>query len=49
MDKESTLQMEIEYVREQLNQAAVRDLDSEECFRISLQMDALLEQYYKEL
>lgn len=38
--------MEIEHLREQLNEAAVRDLSSEECFRLSLKVDALLERYY---
>ncbi len=46
MDSESTLQMEIERVRKELNNAAACDLSSEECFRLSLKMDALLEQYY---
>ncbi len=45
---ESTLQMEIEVLRKKLNQAAARDLGSEECFRLSLKLDALLEQYYNE-
>lgn len=48
MNGESTLQMEIENLREQLNEAAVRDLNSEECFRLSLKVDALLEQYYND-
>ncbi len=38
--------MQIEQLREQLNEAAVRDLGSEECFRLSLKVDALLERYY---
>ena len=38
--------MQIEQLREELNEAAVRDLSSEECFRLSLKVDALLEQYY---
>ena len=45
MDGESTLQMEIEQLRKKLNEAAVRDLTSEECFRLSLKLDALLERY----
>ena len=45
---ESTLQMEIEVLRKKLNQAAARDLGSEECVRLSLKLDALLEQYYNE-
>lgn len=48
MNGESTLQIEIENLREQLNEAAVRDLSSEECFRLSLKVDALLEQYYND-
>jgi len=46
MNGESTLQMQIEQFREQLNEAAVNDLNSEECFRLSLKVDALIEQYY---
>ena len=46
MNKEHTLQMEIEQLRIELNKAAARDLSSEECFRLSLKLDALLERYY---
>lgn len=46
MNQESTLRMEIEYLREKLNEAALRDLNSEECFRLSLKLDAVLEKYY---
>ncbi len=46
MNKEHTLQMEIERLRIELNKAAARDLSSEECFRLSLKLDALLERYY---
>lgn len=46
MNGESTLQTEIERLRERLNEAAVRDLSSEECFRLSLKVDDLLERYY---
>lgn len=46
MNQESTLRREIEQLRKELNEAAFRDLSSEECFRISLQLDDLLEKYY---
>ncbi len=46
MNQESTLRTEIEQLRKQLNEAALRDLNSEECFRISLKLDAVLEKYY---
>lgn len=46
MNKERTLRIEIEQIREELNKAAARDLNSEECFRLSLKLDALLEKYY---
>lgn len=46
MNRESTLQMEIERIRKELNDAAARDLSSVECFRLSLKLDALLERYY---
>ena len=46
MNKEHTLQMEIEQLRIELNKAAARDLSSEECFRLSLKLDARLERYY---
>ena len=46
MNQESTLRTEIEQLRKQLNEAALRDLNSEECFRISLKLDAVLENYY---
>ncbi len=47
MSAQSTLQMEIEKIRKELDKAAVADLTSEECFRLSLKLDALLEKYYK--
>lgn len=46
MNKERTLRIEIEQLRKELNEAAIRDLNSEECFRLSLKLDALLERYY---
>ncbi len=46
MNQQSTLMMEIECLRKKLNEAAVRDLNSEECFRLSLKLDAVLERYY---
>lgn len=46
MNQESTLREEIECLREQLNNAALRDLNSEECFRVSLKLDVVLEKYY---
>ena len=46
MNKEFTLRMEIEQLRKELNKAAARDLSSEECFRLSLKLDQLLERYY---
>ena len=46
MNQESTLREEIECLREQLNKAALRDLNSEECFRVSLKLDVVLEKYY---
>lgn len=47
MDRESTLQKEIEQIRKELNEAAIRDISSTECFRLSLKLDRLLEQYYE--
>lgn len=46
MNQQSTIQMEIESLRKKLNEAAARDLNSEECFRLSLKLDAALEKYY---
>ncbi len=46
MNQESTLREEIECLREQLNNAALRDLNSEECFRVSLKLDVVLGKYY---
>ena len=46
MNQESTLRMEIEHLRRELNEAALRDLNSEECFRVSLKLDAVLEKFY---
>lgn len=46
MRKERTLEMEIEEVRNELNKAAEQDLGSENCFLLSLKLDALLEKYY---
>ena len=46
MNQESTLREEIESLREQLNNAALRDLNSEECFRLSLELDVVLEKFY---
>ena len=46
MNQESTIMMEIEGLRKKLNEAAARDLSSEECFRLSLKLDAALEKYY---
>lgn len=46
MNQESTLRVEIEHLRKKLNEAALRDLNSEECFRLSLKLDAVLEKYY---
>lgn len=46
MNQQSTLKMEIESLRKKLNEAAARDLNSEECFRLSLKLDAALERYY---
>ena len=46
MNQESTLREETECLREQLNNAALRDLNSEECFRVSLKLDVVLEKYY---
>ena len=48
MNQESTLRTEIEQLRKQLNEAALRDLNSEECFRVSLKLDAVLEKFYNE-
>lgn len=47
MDRESTLQKEIERIRKELNEAAIQDISSVECFRLSLKLDRLLEQYYE--
>lgn len=46
MSIENTMRIEIERLREELNEAAAQDLSSEECFRLSLKLDALLERYY---
>ncbi len=46
MNQQSTLKTEIESLRKKLNEAAARDLNSEECFRLSLKLDAALEKYY---
>ena len=46
MNQESTLREEIENLREKLNEAAIRNLNSEECFRASLKLDVVLEKYY---
>jgi hypothetical protein len=45
MNQESTIMMEIEGLRKKLNEAAARDLSSEECFRLSLKLDKVLERY----
>lgn len=46
MNQEGTLRWEIEQLRKELNEAALRGLNSEECFRLSLQLDVLMEKYY---
>ncbi|MDE6888208.1 MAG: aspartyl-phosphate phosphatase Spo0E family protein [Eubacterium sp.] len=45
MNQERTLRSEIEHLRNELNEAALRGLNSEECFRLSLKLDAVLEDF----
>ena len=48
MSIEKTIQEQIDAKRKELNEAAGRDLSSEECFQRSIELDALLERYYAE-
>jgi len=40
-----TLQMEIERIREELDNAVLNGLDTSECYELSIKLDSLIEKY----
>lgn len=47
MEKLGELRREIEAVRKELNVAAALDIRAEECYRLSCQLDSLIEDYMR--